>query len=211
MIRNKLSTVCMAATINLCAPASFGNDLVDFLRAFQGTAPHYRHHNHGHRPRRSEHRASHGRSHRHRSLGYRRSVSIHVGHSAPRPIYNSHHMIPAPLPQAPPPSRIGALPHELGAIVTCSVPMESHVRVRNADEIAPHALPVIVTVRNPHLAAWGSHGCVEQLAYIQVFVPPVPLREMSVSPCRTRIDLDYHDWEIRILSCKEVVETEYDD
>ena len=106
---------------------------------------------------------------------------------------------------------IGALPHELGVIVTCSVPLESHVRVRNADEIAPHAQPVIVAVRDPHLAAWGSHGCVEQLAYIQVFAPPVPLREMKVSPCRTRIDLDYGDWEIKILSRNGVVEVEYDD
>ena len=164
MIRNKISTVCMAATISLFAPASFGNGLVDLLRAVQGAAPHHGHHSLGHRPHHSKHHAGHGRLHRHRSPGYRschRSVSIHVGHSAPASIYNSHPIIPAALPQALAPSSIGALPHELGAIVTCSVPLESHVRVRNADEIAPHAQPVIVAVRDPHLAAWGSHGCVE--------------------------------------------------
>jgi len=106
---------------------------------------------------------------------------------------------------------IGGLSHQLGEIVTCNVPLESHVRVRNAHEIAPGAQPITVAIRNPHLPAWGSHGCVEQLAYVQVFAPPCPLRSMTVSPCHTIVVLDYGDWEITLRSSNGVIEVEYDD
>jgi len=66
-------------------------------------------------------------------------------------------------------------------------------------------------VRDPHLAGYGTHGCVEQLVYVRVFVPPVPLKEMDVSACRTEIVLDYGEWEIKILSRNGIIEVEYDD
>ncbi|MCH2209892.1 MAG: hypothetical protein MK110_01210 [Fuerstiella sp.] len=205
MISHRLSTLCLGVTLTVMTPASFGNDLVDFLRAVNGT--HHHHYNY-HSPYGLRRPRLH-RFHRRGFRPYRRSVSIHINRSAP--IYRSRPFgaeLLSPDPSAP---FIGTLPHEVGEIVTCRVALESHVRIRNADEIAPGALPVIVAVRDPHLPAWDTPGCVEQLTYVQVFVPPIPLREISVSSCRTRIELDYDDWEIKIRSCNGVIEVEYDD
>lgn len=195
MIINRLSGVCLAAVMTLTAQSAFGNDIVDFFRAVNSVRHgHPAHYDHGFRPRRSFRHVGYRRGFR----PYRRSVSFHIGHAP----------APAPVPVVPAPV---VLPHTIGQIVTCHVPLETHVRVRNAHEIAPAAQPINVAVRNPHLPAWGSHGCVESLVYVQVFAPPCPLRQMTVSPCRTVVVLDYGEWEIRIRSCNGVVEVEYDD
>ncbi len=204
MITHRLSAVCFAAVLTLSAPASFGNDIVDFLRAINGVQHHHHGghgHGHGHgiRVRRDIHRAGLRRFHRHSYRPFHRSVSIHVGH-APAPIH--------PLPVAPAPA---VLPHAIGQLVTCGVPLEPHVQVINAHEIAPGAQPINVAVRDPHLPAWGSHGCVEALVYVQVFAPPFPPHNVIVSPCRTEVTLDYGEWEICIHSCNDVVKVEYDD
>ncbi|MCH2200438.1 MAG: hypothetical protein MK102_00600 [Fuerstiella sp.] len=205
MVFHRLSTLCFAVAMTVITPASFGNDLVDFLRAVHGA----RHHHHGYQSLYGVRRGRFRRFHRRGFRPYHRSVSIHVGRSTP--IYGSQPFVAEGFPQASPPLLIGTLPHELGEIVTCGVVPESHVRIRNADEIAPGAHPVIIAVRNPHLPALGTLGCAEQLAYVEIFAPQVPLQEISVSSCRTRIELDYGDWEIKIRSCDGVIEVEYDD
>ena len=106
---------------------------------------------------------------------------------------------------------MAVLPHGLGEIVNSDVPLAPRVRIRDTHEIAPGALPIVVAIRDPNLAECGSPGCIERLVYIQVFAPPVPAQEITVSPCRTRIVLDYGDWEIKIRSRNGVIEVEYDD
>jgi len=209
MICNRITTLCFAGVMTLVTPASFGNDIVDFLRAVNSVQrPGYHRGFHGPRFDPIRHRGFRGRLYQ-----PRRSVAIHVGHnSAPRRIVRHRPVVVNPMvPPAPNPLLIGGLPHQLGEIVTCNVPLASHVVVRNAHEIAPGAQPIVVAVRDPHLPAWGSHGCVEQLAYVQVFAPLCPLRNMTVSPCRTVVELDYGDWEITLRSCGGVIEVEYDD
>lgn len=204
MLNYRLSAICFAAILTLAAPASFGNDIVDFLRAVNGVSRHHGHpgpYGRGIRHRRDIHHVGLRRSARFGRRPYNRSVSIHWGHG-PQPIYS-------PLPVVAPP--VAPLPHTLGQIVTCNVPLVHNVRVINPHEIAPGARPIVVAVRDPHLPAWGSHGCVERLVYVQVFAPCVPLRNMTVSPCRTHVTLDYGDWEICIHSCNGLVEVEYDD
>ncbi len=202
MILNRLSLACVAATFSLMAPSTYGNDIIDFLRAVNQPRHVHHHHGVGYGPGNFRY----GRPYRFRRTPLRshRSVSLHFGHS---PIHAYHPV----LPPATVPSTLGALPHELGQIVTCSVPLAPHVRVRNSHEIAPGACPVVVAVRDPHLGAWGSSGCVEALAYVQVLAPPVPLRKATVSPCRTVVELDYGDWEITVTSANGVIEVEYDD
>jgi len=204
MILNRLSTVCVCAAMTLVAPASYGNDIVDFLRALRG---HDHHHHDIHPGGHHIHRAGHRRWRSHDRLPHR-SVSIHVGRVYPHSIYP-----PAPvLPWAPaPPIVTPVLPHALGELVTHPVALTTNVRVRNAHEIAPGARPAIIAVRDPFLPAWGTPGCVEQLAYVRVFIPPVPLREVEVSPRLTEIKLDYGKWEIEIRSRHGVIEVEYDD
>ena len=211
MTGNRLSTLCLTAAMTLIAPASFGNDIVDFLRAVNRVQRSRYHHAYDHY---YAHPLHYSRSRRLHGYGYRphrRSVSIHIGHHVPSVLHSTTPIIVDPVAQAPAPLAIGVLPHELGEIVTCDVPLTSRVRVRNAHEIAPGAQPIVVAVRDPHLTAWGSSGCVERLAYVQVFAPTLPLQEITVSPCRTHIDLDYGDWEITIESCDGLIEVEYDD
>jgi len=213
MTGNRLSTLCLTAAMTLIAPAGFGHDLGDFLRAVNGVR-HHRDHDRRHRDHHHGRGWHDSRSQRIGSHGYRphrRFVSIHFGHYTPSLFHSTRPLIVGPLPQAPPPSMIDVLPHELGETVNCDVPLTTHVRVRDAHEIAPGAQPVVVAIRDPHLTVCGSPGCIERVAYIQVFAPPVPAQEITVSPCRTRIELDYGDWEIKIRSCDGVIEVEYDD
>jgi hypothetical protein len=213
MINNRITAICFAGVMTLITPATFGNDIVDFLRAVNSVQRNG-HHGAGHRgfngPRFQpiRHRGLHQQLHR-----PRRPVAIHIGHNpVPGRVIRHRPVVVNPiLHHAPDPSLIGGLPHQLGEIVTCHVPLESHVIVRNAHEIAPGAQPIVVAVRNPHLAAWGSYGCVEQLSYVQVFAPPCPLRNVTVSPCHTVIELDYGDFEITLRSGGGVIEVEYDD
>lgn len=144
------------------------------------------------------------------------SFSVNFGNApvlaqAPPPvIYPSvpGHLV---LPPPPVPGSFGHLPHELGQVVTCPVPIETHVEIRNACRIAPGAIPTIIAVRDPHLGNFRSRGCVEQLAYVEVLAPQCPLRSMRVSPCKTRIRLDYGKYEIDITSKNDCVVINYRD
>ncbi|APZ94193.1 hypothetical protein [Fuerstiella marisgermanici] len=99
------------------------------------------------------------------------------------------------------------LPHPIGSIVTCPVPIETCVRIKGVRRIAPGAIPVVVAVRSPHI---GQHGsCVEEVAYVEVLVPPCPLRGAKVSRCGTKIRLDYGGHDINIVSRDGLVEINY--
>lgn len=142
-------------------------------------------------------------------------VSFHVsiGNQAPAvPRYvptPGFGRLPAPpLPTAPLPGQLGHLPHQFGEIVTCSVPVFTHVHIESAHRIAPHAVPVLVAVRDPNLGRFRS--CVEQMVYVEVLVPPCPPRRVRVSPCRTRVRMDYGRYDVTIESRDGCVTVEYD-
>lgn len=114
-----------------------------------------------------------------------------------------------PLLQPPPaPGSFGHLPHQLGEIVTCQVPLATCVEVRQACRIAPNAVPIVVAVRDPHIGRFRK--CVEQLAYVEVCVPPCPVRRVKISPCRTRVRLDYGRYAVNILSRNGRIIVDYD-
>lgn len=120
----------------------------------------------------------------------------------------------APLPGefvqvAPRPGQFDHLPHQLGQIVTCRVPVFTHVHVESACHIAPNAVPTLVAVRDPNLGRFRS--CVEQMVYVEVLAPPCPPRRVRVSPCRTRVRMDYGRYEVTIVSRNGCVTVEYDD
>ena len=113
-------------------------------------------------------------------------------------------MIP---PAAP---AIAAPRHQIGDIVTCPVVLEQHVVVKDCDEIAPDACPVVVAVRAPTLGRYRGRDCQERLVYVEVMVPPCPLQRLRVSPCKTKVRLDYGRYEVDITSRNGCVEIEYD-
>jgi hypothetical protein len=98
----------------------------------------------------------------------------------------------------------------LGDVVICPVRLETCVRIKDADEVAPWAVPVVVVVRDPHLSRFGSCDCIERLVYVEVLVPPCPIQRMRVSPCKTKIRLDYGRYEVDIVSRGGVIEVDYD-
>lgn len=225
-------TLLSAITIfSLALPSTASaNDIVDFLRAIQGPGPqrydvhddHRGHAGHGHReviPTRIS-RSVDRRSVRVPVQRVRRTVvsqrpglnfQISFGNSAPAP--QPVLLLPPPLPilEAPPvPGSFGHLPHQIGEIVACDVTLEPHVVIKDACQVAPHAVPVIVAVRDPHLSRFGSRGCVERMVYVEVLVPNCPAKRIRVSPCKTKIRMDFGQYEVDITSRNGFVEIDYD-
>ena len=129
----------------------------------------------------------------------RRSVelSLNFGSGGFRGDYGAPRVVPVPQPL-----------HHVGEIVCCRVPLATVVRVKGADNICRHAVPAVVAVRDPHLC---GHEPVERVVYVQVMVPPCPPRKVEISPCRTRVQLCFDDYEVEITSKSGVISVEYDD
>lgn len=220
MTRTLLATTILSLTFSGTASA---NDIADFLRAVSGSPSHGHSSHRGHDRHADVHAGSHGFDHhdrRHAPVRHytaRRPVisrrpavsfSVSFGNTAPRP---RTIVVPQPILEAPPvPGSFVHLPHQVGEIVTCPVALEPHVQIKDACEVAPHAVPVIVAVRNPHLGRFRSHGCIESLVYVEVLVPPCPPQRVRVSACKTKIRLDFGEYEVDIISRNNCVVIDYD-
>ena len=110
---------------------------------------------------------------------------------------------PAPVP-APPAAAIEGL--AAGSIVTEGVAAYPHVRIKDADDMAPEVVPVFVAVRDPNCRK-GPAG----LVFVKVCVPTCPLCKLRVKRDGARVELDYGKYEIDIRSHKGVVTIEYED
>ena len=221
MTRQLLPILFASAVLSNVAQA---NDIVDFLRAISG--PSYSAHDHVHqrhaqRPVTPHAGHAHGfhadrvpviggrhthELHRSRSIRSSRpsfSVSFNLGRPSPQ-------VVQAPvLPPPPEPGSFVHLPHQIGDVVTCPVPITTCVRVRNTHNISPCAVPSVLAVRDPNIGRFRT--CTERLAYVQVFIPQCPLRCMRLSPCKTRLRLDYGKYEIDIVSRNGQVNITYRD
>lgn len=100
-----------------------------------------------------------------------------------------------------------ALPHQVGDIVECRVPLATCVRIEDECKIAPNAVPIIVAVRDPNMCA---HECCERVVFVQVCVPPCPPRSVRVSPCHTRVKMDFGRFEVDIKSKNGLIVIDYD-
>ena len=109
-----------------------------------------------------------------------------------------------PVPNYPP---VQILPHQLGEIVDCRVPLANCVRIEDEGNIAPNAVPVVVAVRDPHMCVPEIQ---ERVVYVQVFVPPCPLRGLTISPCRTRVSMDFGQYQVDIKSKDGMIVVDYD-
>jgi hypothetical protein len=150
----------------------------------------------------------------HRQSGAQISFRVSAG-NGPRsgyatPVYyqTEPNAIPLPpVPQSPVYSDPVVTPHCVGEIVSCPVPLETCVRVQDECNIAPHAVPVVIAVRDPHACA---HECQKPVVFVQVFVPPCPPHSVTVSPCQTRVNLCYGEYEVDIRSRNGFVVVDYD-
>ncbi len=142
-------------------------------------------------------------------------------------------VVPADPELLPPPSRDRvraegriegrlAPPLKPGTIVSGNVPLYPRVRVEDADEIHPRAVPVIMAVIDPREGPWHPHYKIKQrlaggdledapvrVVFVKVFLPPRAIEKFKVR--REEIDIEAGDWEINIDSEDDVVKIEYDD
>ena len=131
-----------------------------------------------------------------------------------QPVY-SQPQIPQYAPQYPIVPQIPVVPqpapvmHHIGQIVDCPVPLATCVRVEDACNIAPNAVPVVVAVRDPNLPP-HYNGCVESVIYVEVCVPPCPLQQLVISPCKSRIKMDFGDYQVELKSRRGMVVIDYD-
>lgn len=95
---------------------------------------------------------------------------------------------------------------EIGQIVDCRVPLATCVRVEDECNIAPHAVPVVVAVRDPNACEHNPNA----LVFVQVFTPPCPPRSVRVSPCQTRVTMCFGQYEVDIKSKNGMVVVDYD-
>lgn len=99
-----------------------------------------------------------------------------------------------------------------GMFVT-SAELYPRVRVKDADDIHPHAVPAIIAVMDPHRDRRARHaqqtGPNLGLVFVKIFVPPQPPRSVKVK--HEEIELDWGEYEIKIESEDGVVEIEYED
>ena len=146
-------------------------------------------------------------------------ISLQLGGNGNRnPGYGAPVYVPAPrpvqvlpsvpvYPSAPTYHPVTLAPFQLGQFVNCQVPLATRVHVQDECNIAPNAVPVIIAVRDPNMCV---HETIERLVYVQIFVPQCPLRNLQVSPCRTRVSLDYGRYEVDIKSGNGVIVIDYD-
>lgn len=100
-----------------------------------------------------------------------------------------------------------ALPHQIGEIVDCQVPLATCVKVEDACNIAPNAVPIVVAVRDPNMCA---HECHERVVFVQIFAPPCPPRSIRISPCHTRVTMCFGQYDVEIKSINGMIVVDYD-
>jgi len=101
--------------------------------------------------------------------------------------------------------------HVPGQFIDCQVPLFPYVITKNAHEIAPGAIPVIVAVRDPRFPPGSGLGQSAPCVYVEIYVPNCPCQDIDISRDGTRIEFDYGDYEVKVTSCDGVVVVEYDD
>ncbi|MCA9058454.1 MAG: hypothetical protein KDA85_08145, partial [Planctomycetaceae bacterium] len=111
----------------------------------------------------------------------------------------------------PPPTYSLNTMYQPGQIVDAPVPLAPFVRIEDPQNIAPNAIPIVVAVRTPGLCDHACDCCTESVVFVQVMAPPCPVRKLKVSPCRTRVDLDFGTYEITITSTAGVITVDYSD
>jgi hypothetical protein len=123
---------------------------------------------------------------------------------------------PAPAPSAAIPSAAipsAAMPSApveglaYGSIVSSPVALYPHVRVKDGDDVAPGAVPVVVAVRDPNPCRREPAG----LVFVQVCVPTCPLCKLRVNRWGTEVKLDYGKYEVKIRSHAGTVTVNYND
>jgi len=124
----------------------------------------------------------------------------------PRPPRSARVQPPAePVPPPPPSAAVVERPLTYGSIVSDSVSLYPYVRVKDADDMCPDGVSVVIAVRDPNCRR-GETGFV----FVKVCVPPCNGR-VRVNKWGTEVELDYGEYEVEIKSRNGLVTVDYDD
>ncbi len=118
------------------------------------------------------------------------------------------YVVPGP-PQ--PPVIVAHTGHQIGEIVDCPVQLETCIRIKDPDHIAPGAIPTVVAVRDPHLCRHKCKCCAELVVYVEVCLPPCPPRKIRISPCGTYVCMNYGKYQVELTSRNDLITIDYDD
>lgn len=91
-----------------------------------------------------------------------------------------------------------------GQFASVETELYPRVRVEGEDEIPRHAVPQIIAVRSPDPLRFPG------LVYVPVRVPPGPCRDLKVKDDGAKIEMNYGDFSVEIVSAKGLVSVEYD-
>lgn len=133
--------------------------------------------------------------------------------------------IPPPATEAAPRAVVSGDVLRPGMFVVGEVELFPRVRVEDANEIHPRAVPMVIAVMDPREGPWHPHANRGRLfgrkrhtagkfvgtpiVLVTVMVPPKPPRSVQVQ--HEEIELNYGNYQVNI-DCEEgVVEIEYDD
>ncbi|REJ85827.1 MAG: hypothetical protein DWQ34_28280 [Planctomycetota bacterium] len=103
---------------------------------------------------------------------------------------------PVPVPDAPESST-----HEVGPAPIALYPC---VKVEDADNIHPCAVPIIVSVADPCNPCCGCR-------HVQICVPPDCCPKIKTNKDGTKVEYDYGEYEVDIKAKRDVVIVNYDD
>jgi hypothetical protein len=90
-------------------------------------------------------------------------------------------------------------------------PLYEHVSMRDFENIAPGAVPVVVAVRHPGICPFPCRCHRDQVAFVQVWAPDRRARKVKVERHGTEVKLDYGSHEVRVRSRDGRIDVEYDD
>jgi hypothetical protein len=128
----------------------------------------------------------------------------------PRIMSSSHQPpVPTPMVETLPPMSVPAVPGQ-GAE---AVALYHRVRYEDPRNIAPCAVPMVVSVRDPCDTCCGKRDCCcpRNYVFIQICVPPCGCPKVKESRCGFKVSYDYGKYQIEITSRKGEVKVDYDD
>jgi hypothetical protein len=114
-------------------------------------------------------------------------------------VAEARQMPPAPMPEQ---GTAAVLPAD------ATVTLYDCVRYKQTRNIAPCAVPMIVSVPDP---CAGPCDCGPKCVYVQICVPPCGCAEVKWKRCGDKLVYDFGKYEVEITSRRGVVLVDYND
>jgi hypothetical protein len=85
------------------------------------------------------------------------------------------------------------------------------VKYKDCDEMAPCAVPKIISVKDPCACCDPCNCCAPKCVYIKICVPPCACEEVKCRKNGTRIEYDYGKYSVDVRVKDGYIEVDYQD